>query len=261
MARIHLAVAVAALTIPAIAASQSAGGGATTQVEPGEPCPAGMTEVRPRRCQAPTMPAPSILDYRPRSTLVAPDASGAEGEVPGDRLPRPSRPAAQLDAEGLSELGDRARRHQRAGDVAANNVSGDDLERQVALIAASPRMKDRVRVLTGIDFRNVGPGWAERAVAQLEADVAAGAVGDRRDRQGARAQHAEGRRLAAAHRRSRARSRVGRRPRGSASPSSSTRPIRRSSGSRSTTPTSAGSSSRSSRTGATRPTSSRPSSS
>ena len=38
-------------------------------------------------------------------------------------------------------------------------------------------MKDRVRVLTGIDFRNVGPGWAERAVAQLEADVAAGAAG------------------------------------------------------------------------------------
>jgi uncharacterized protein len=32
-------------------------------------------------------------------------------------------------------------------------------------------------VLTGINFQNVGPGWAQRAVAQLEADVAAGAVG------------------------------------------------------------------------------------
>jgi uncharacterized protein len=38
-------------------------------------------------------------------------------------------------------------------------------------------MRDRVRVFAGIDFRNVGPGWAERAVRQLEADVAAGAVG------------------------------------------------------------------------------------
>ena len=38
-------------------------------------------------------------------------------------------------------------------------------------------MKDRVRVLAGINFQNVGPGWAEKAVAQLEADVAAGAVG------------------------------------------------------------------------------------
>jgi predicted TIM-barrel fold metal-dependent hydrolase len=38
-------------------------------------------------------------------------------------------------------------------------------------------MKDRVRILTGIDFDNVGPGWAQRAIAQLRADVAAGAVG------------------------------------------------------------------------------------
>jgi predicted TIM-barrel fold metal-dependent hydrolase len=32
-------------------------------------------------------------------------------------------------------------------------------------------------VLTGISFNNVGPGWATAAIAQLEADVAAGAVG------------------------------------------------------------------------------------
>jgi predicted TIM-barrel fold metal-dependent hydrolase len=38
-------------------------------------------------------------------------------------------------------------------------------------------MKDRVRVLAGINFQNVGPGWAEKAIAQLHADVAAGAVG------------------------------------------------------------------------------------
>ena len=46
----------------------------------------------------------------------------------------------------------------------------------LAAINASP-MKDRMRVLTGIDLRNVGPGWAEKAVAQLEADAKAGAVG------------------------------------------------------------------------------------
>jgi predicted TIM-barrel fold metal-dependent hydrolase len=38
-------------------------------------------------------------------------------------------------------------------------------------------MRDRVRVFTGIDFRNLESGWVERAVRQLEADVAAGAVG------------------------------------------------------------------------------------
>jgi predicted TIM-barrel fold metal-dependent hydrolase len=32
-------------------------------------------------------------------------------------------------------------------------------------------------VLAGVDLRDVGPGWAERAVKQLQADIAAGAVG------------------------------------------------------------------------------------
>jgi predicted TIM-barrel fold metal-dependent hydrolase len=43
-------------------------------------------------------------------------------------------------------------------------------------VNASP-LKGRVAVFTGIDLQNVGPGWAERAVARLEADVKAGAVG------------------------------------------------------------------------------------
>jgi predicted TIM-barrel fold metal-dependent hydrolase len=47
----------------------------------------------------------------------------------------------------------------------------------MALVNGSASMRDRVRVLTGIDFRGVGPGWAEKAIAQLEADVQAGAVG------------------------------------------------------------------------------------
>jgi predicted TIM-barrel fold metal-dependent hydrolase len=61
--------------------------------------------------------------------------------------------------------------------LAADDMSGDRLQKAMAVINASPKAKDRVRVLAGIDFRNVGPGWAEKAVAQLEADVAAGAVG------------------------------------------------------------------------------------
>ena len=61
--------------------------------------------------------------------------------------------------------------------VVADNMSGERLQRAIAVIRASTPMKDRVRVLAGIDFRDVGPGWAEKAVAQLEADIAAGAVG------------------------------------------------------------------------------------
>jgi predicted TIM-barrel fold metal-dependent hydrolase len=61
--------------------------------------------------------------------------------------------------------------------IAADGMSGERLQRTLATLRASPTMKDRVRIFTGIDFRDVGPGWAAKAVAQLEADVAAGAVG------------------------------------------------------------------------------------
>jgi predicted TIM-barrel fold metal-dependent hydrolase len=46
------------------------------------------------------------------------------------------------------------------------------------LVRNSPTMKDRVRFLTGISFNGVGtPGWAERAVQQMETDAKNGAVG------------------------------------------------------------------------------------
>jgi predicted TIM-barrel fold metal-dependent hydrolase len=79
--------------------------------------------------------------------------------------------------EGLERLGAAMDSLNLRLMVVANNLSGEALGRTVSVIRASPRMRDRVRVLAGIDFRNVGPGWAEKAVAQLEADVAAGAVG------------------------------------------------------------------------------------
>ena len=60
--------------------------------------------------------------------------------------------------------------------VSADNLSGDRLKTALDLIQQSPH-KDRIRVFAGINFNNVGPGWAEKAVAQLEADLKAGAVG------------------------------------------------------------------------------------
>lgn len=168
---------VALPTLPAAVAAQPRGaGGASATIKPGEQCPPGMTEVRPRNCQAPTLPAPSILDYRPRNTLVTPAHTVAKAKFPA--IDYHGHPTSQLNsAEGLEQLGDALDAIGVRVIVVANNVSGDALKRQVALVQGSPRMKDRVRFLTGINFRDVGPGWAERAVAQLEADVAAGAVG------------------------------------------------------------------------------------
>ncbi|HLU24439.1 MAG TPA: amidohydrolase family protein [Longimicrobiales bacterium] len=150
--------------------------GGVVQIGPGEDCPAGMTEVRPGRCQAPSLEPPSILDYRPRSTLVVP-----EHPVPRAKYPvidYHGHPRGFLDGEdGLRRLEAELDAINVRVMVVANNMSGEELRRAIELVRASPTMRDRVRFLAGIDFRNVGPGWAERAVAQLEADAAAGAVG------------------------------------------------------------------------------------
>src|SRR5712691_3926317 len=147
-----------------------------TSIQPGESCPPGMTEVRPRSCMAPEDAAPSILEYRPRSTLVAPTHLVKKARYPA--IDFHGHPWGMLGSvESLAQLGADLDGLNVRMIIVANNVSGDELKRTVATINASPAMKDRVRVLTGINFQNVGQGWAQRAVAQLEADVAAGAVG------------------------------------------------------------------------------------
>ena len=152
------------------------GGRPVTAIQPGESCPEGTTEIRPRSCMAPDLPAPSIVDYRPRSTLVTPAHIVRRAKYPA--VDFHGHPEGLLESsEGLATLGAALDSLSVRLMVAADNLSGDRLQRAVAVIRASPRMKDRVRVLAGIDFRNVGPGWAERAVAQLQADLAAGAVG------------------------------------------------------------------------------------
>jgi uncharacterized protein len=156
--------------------AQPGQGNRGTAIRAGEECPAGMTEIRPRNCQAPTIAPPSILDYRPRSTLVAPSHPVPKAKFPV--IDFHGHPNSQLDSEsGLAELGTQLDALNVRMMIAANNVTGDALVRQMAQIKASPTMRDRVRILAGVNFRDVGPGWAEKAVAQLEADVAAGAVG------------------------------------------------------------------------------------
>lgn len=145
-----------------------------TRVGPGEPCPPGTTEVRPGNCQAPEVPPPSILDYRPRSTLVTPQHPVPRAKYPvvdvhghPGNLTTPdaiNRVVAEMDRLNVRVM------------VVAENVAGERLTATLAALNASPH-KDRFRVMSGVDFRNVGPGWAERAVAQLEADVKAGSVG------------------------------------------------------------------------------------
>ena len=71
-----------------------------TRVKAGEECPPGTTETRPGSCQAPEFPAPSIVDYRPRSTLVT-----AEHKVPKAKFPA-------IDIHGHAPVALIARGHQ-----------------------------------------------------------------------------------------------------------------------------------------------------
>ena len=151
-------------------------GGRGTPIQPGESCPPGTTEIRPRNCMAPEAPAPSILDYRPHSTLVAPAHMVVRAKYPV--IDFHGHPQGRLgSSDALTSLGASLDSLNVRLMVSADNQSGDRLKTTIASIRASAAMKDRVRVLTGISFQNVGPGWAEKAIAQLEADVAAGAVG------------------------------------------------------------------------------------
>jgi predicted TIM-barrel fold metal-dependent hydrolase len=132
-----------------------------------------MTEVRPQQCRAPETPAPSIVDYRPESTLAT-----EEHLVPRAKFP-------VVDIHGHARLDTREAIEDVVAEldalniqvyVAADNLTGERLADTLSAINASPH-RDRFRVLAGINFRDMEPGWGERAAADVEAAIRAGAIG------------------------------------------------------------------------------------
>lgn len=163
-----------ALGLMVSSAAQGPGGRSGTRIAAGEACPPGTTEVRPGSCQAPQLPPPSIVDYRPRSTLVTP-----QHQVPKAKFPAidvHGHPGDVSTPEAINRVVGVMDRLNLGVMVVAENVSGPRLARTLQSLASSPH-RERFRVMAGVDLRGVGPGWAEKAVAQLEADVKAGAVG------------------------------------------------------------------------------------
>ncbi len=151
-------------------------GGRGTAIQPGEACPPGTTEIRPRSCMAPEAAPPSILDYRPKSTLVAPVHMVRSAKYPV--IDFHGHPQGLLgNADGLATLGAALDSLNVRMMISADNMSGERLKSTAASVRSSEKMRDRVRILAGINFQGVGPGWAEKAIAQLEADIANGAVG------------------------------------------------------------------------------------
>ena len=171
MKRISFTLALVAICFASLVAQRGRGG---SRVAAGQECPPGTTETRPGSCQAPEISPPSIVDYRPRSTLVTADHPVPKAKFPAIDIHGHAgglTSAQGIDAvvKALDSIGVRVL-------VSADNSSGDRLVRTLQAINSSPH-KDRFRVMAGIDFRNVGPGWGAQAAKQLEADIKAGAVG------------------------------------------------------------------------------------
>lgn len=135
----------------------------------------GLTPLAARsQTRQPTIPPPSIVEYKPHSTLVVP-----EHPVPRARFPAVDfhgHPPDLSSPENIQRVIDAMDALNLQVMVQARPSSGERLTRQIEAVKAAG-YEDRFVFFASLDLRNVGPGSGERIARQLEADVRAGAVG------------------------------------------------------------------------------------
>jgi uncharacterized protein len=170
LSAVFVAVALAGAAVVAQRGQQS---DRRVRVEPGQPCPQGMTEVRRDSCQPPEMTPPSIVDYRPKSTVVAP-----EHQVPKAKLPFIDIHNHQtVSAANVEQLIKEMDAMNLRVMVNLSGGTGSRLKQNVEFIRNSP-YKDRFRVFANVNFDGAGaPGWKEKAAAELETAIKDGAIG------------------------------------------------------------------------------------
>ena len=149
------------------------GGQPGTAIQHGEECPPGMTEVRPGRCQAPEKPPPSIVDYRPKSTVVA-----AEHLVPKAKFPVVDiHNHTGVNADNVAQLIKDMDALNLRVMVNLSGGSGDRLRHRCESIRDSP-YKDRFRLFANVNWNGAGTAeWRQKEVAALRQAVADGAIG------------------------------------------------------------------------------------
>ena len=177
MSRAVLLLAGATLASALVAVDYTAaqnGRGRGVPIKPGEECPAGTTLVRVGTCQAPEWPAPSIVDYRPKSTLVVDEHPVPRAKFPvvdihshtGPTPPTIEQLIKEMDALNIRVL---------------NNLSGGfgaELRQRVEFIRSSKHANRFTVFANGLNgFRDVEPGYGRKAAGRLEEDVRSGAIG------------------------------------------------------------------------------------
>src|SRR5688572_16170207 len=136
--------------------------------------PSSGTAQGGRQDRQPTLPPPSITEYKPRSTLVVP-----EHQVPRAKFPAVDfhgHPPRLTSRETIEEVVAAMDRLNLAVMVQAQPSSGQRLTQQIEAVKAAG-YADRFVFFASLDLNNVGPGSGAKIAAQLEADVKAGAVG------------------------------------------------------------------------------------
>jgi predicted TIM-barrel fold metal-dependent hydrolase len=159
------------LLLGALLAAAVAGG--VAQAPPGAQSQ-GALGNRPGAGRDPEFPPPSIIDYKPKSTLVV-----QEHPVPRAKFPVidiHSHQPAPISAQQLDTVVKSMDPLNLRILVNASGATGDRLVQSIAAIKSSP-YKDRMVMFTNINFQNVGPGYGQRMAQQLEADVKNGALG------------------------------------------------------------------------------------
>lgn len=170
------------------------GGAPRVEIKDGEECPPGMVEVRANSCQAPAVAPPSIVDYRPRSTVVAKQTL----------VPRAKFPVVDVHTHGTSNAANFAQRIPEMDalglQVLVDLSGGSDplvVKTKVDAIRAS-KYKDRFRVFANVAWEGAGgPGWRDKALTNLREAVKNGAIGLKVFKElGLRHKKADGSRLA-----------------------------------------------------------------
>lgn len=135
------------------------------------PCAA---QAQFRRNREPTVPPPTIIEYKPRSTLVVP-----EHPVPRAKFPvvdMHGHPPTLNTPENIQRVITAMDELNIGVMIQTRGSQGERLTSQIEAVKAAG-LEDRFAFFTTLDLRDIGPGSGARIAAQLEADVAAGAVG------------------------------------------------------------------------------------
>jgi len=180
----------------ALVAQDGRGGGRTgwVTIKEGEECPPGMTEARHLQCAPTAAPPPSIVDYRPRSTVVATTTL----------VPKAKFPVVDVHTHGTSSyvnMPDRIKEMDALNLRVLVDLSGGSdpaaVKTKVDAIKASA-YKDRFRVFANVAWEGAGTAaWEQKAVADLRQAVKDGAIGLKVAKElGLRNKKADGSRLA-----------------------------------------------------------------